>query len=132
MFRLNVEAYPTSANAHDSLADGYIANGQNDLALAAEEKCLELLPPDTINPQFKAALRQVAEQKIAKLKAKSLEVAGGDGGCWRGRRLLAGTEVAGGDGGRGRGRRSLAGTEVAKMGHRAPPTRPFRQATTAT
>jgi hypothetical protein len=111
LFRLNVEAYPTSANAHDSLADGYIANGQ--IALAAEEKCLELLPADTINPQFKAALRQVAEQKIAKLKAKSLEVAGGDGGC-------------------GPGRRSLAGTEVAKMGHRAPPTRPFRQATTAT
>jgi dienelactone hydrolase len=91
LFRLNVEAYPTSANAHDSLADGYIANGQNDLALAAEEKCLELLPADTINSQFKAALRQAAEQKIGKLKAKSLESSPPS--------LLA-TEVAGGDGGR--------------------------------
>jgi dienelactone hydrolase len=72
LFKLNVEAYPTSSNARDSLADGYAARGQNDLALAAEQKCLELLPADTINEQFKAALRQAAEQKIAKLKAKSL------------------------------------------------------------
>ena len=36
LFKLNVEAYPTSSNAQDSLADGYAARGQNDLALAAE------------------------------------------------------------------------------------------------
>jgi dienelactone hydrolase len=70
LFELNVEAYPKSANAQDSLADGYVARGQNDLALAAEQKCLELLPADGINEQFKAQLRQVAEQKIAKLKGK--------------------------------------------------------------
>jgi len=73
LFKLNVEAYPTSSNAQDSLADGHAARGQNDLALAAEQKCLELLPADTINDQFKAALRQAAEEKIAKLKTKSLE-----------------------------------------------------------
>jgi tetratricopeptide (TPR) repeat protein len=71
LFKLNVEAYPTSANAYDSLADAYIARGQNDLALAAEQKVLELLPNDTINEQFKAQLRQAAEQKIAKLKGKN-------------------------------------------------------------
>jgi dienelactone hydrolase len=70
LFKLNVEAYPTSSNAQDSLADGYIARGQTDLALAAEQKCLDLLPADTINDQFKAALRRGAEQKIAKLKGK--------------------------------------------------------------
>lgn len=70
LFKLNVEAYPTSSNAQDSLADGYAARGQNDLALAAEQRCLELLPADTINDRFKAALRQAAEQKIAKLRAK--------------------------------------------------------------
>jgi dienelactone hydrolase len=69
LFKLNVEAYPTSSNAQDSLADGYFALGQNALALAAEQKCLELLPADTINDQFKAALREAAEQKIAKLKS---------------------------------------------------------------
>jgi dienelactone hydrolase len=71
LFKLNVEAYSTSANAQDSLADGYAARGQSDLALAAEQKCLDLLPADRINDQFKAALRQAAERKIATLKAKS-------------------------------------------------------------
>jgi dienelactone hydrolase len=71
LFKLNVEAHPTSANAQDSLADGYIARGQGDLALAAVQKCLELLPADRISEEFKTALRQAAEQKIAKLKAKS-------------------------------------------------------------
>ena len=68
LFKLNAEAFPTSANAQDSLADGYLAMGQNDLALAAEQKCLELLPADKINDQFKQQLRQAAEEKIAKLK----------------------------------------------------------------
>ena len=72
LFKLNAEANPTSANAQDSLADGYAARGQNDLALAAEQKCLDLLPADTINDQFKAALRQAAEEKMAKLKGKSV------------------------------------------------------------
>jgi dienelactone hydrolase len=71
LFKLNVEAYPTSANAQDSLADGYAAGGQNDLALAAEQKCLDLLPADKINDQFKSSLRQAAEEKIAKLQARS-------------------------------------------------------------
>ena len=71
LFKLNVEANPTSANAQDSLADGHVARGQNDLALAAAQKCLELLPADRIDERFKAVLRQAAEQKIAKLKAKS-------------------------------------------------------------
>jgi len=68
-FKLNAEAYPASANAQDSLSDGYLAAGKKDLALAAEEKCLELLPADTVSPDFKAQLRQAAEAKIAKLKA---------------------------------------------------------------
>jgi len=68
LFKLNVEAHPTSSNAQDSLADGYLARGQNELALAAEQKCLELLAADTISDQFKTALRRTAEQKIARLK----------------------------------------------------------------
>ena len=68
LLKLNAEAHPESANTQDSLADAYLANGQNAEALAAEQKCLELLPNDKANDQFKAQLRQVAEQKIAKLK----------------------------------------------------------------
>jgi dienelactone hydrolase len=69
LFTLNVEAHPTSANAQDSLADGYAANRQYDLALAAEQKCLDLLPADRIDEQVRAALRQTAEEKLGKLKA---------------------------------------------------------------
>ncbi len=68
LFTLNAEAYPTSANAQDSLGDGYLADGQNDLALAASQKALELLPSDAGNAQFKDAVRKSAEQKIRKIK----------------------------------------------------------------
>lgn len=70
LFKLVAEAYPTSANAQDSLSDGYIAVGRKDLALAAEAKCLELLPGDTSNEEFKAALRKQAVEKIAQLKGE--------------------------------------------------------------
>lgn len=68
LFKLNTEAHPASANAQDSLADGYLANGKNAEALAAEQKCLELLPNDKSPDQSKAQLREAAEGKIAKLK----------------------------------------------------------------
>jgi len=67
LFKLNTEAYPKSSNAQDSLSDGYLAMEQNDLALAAEQKCLELLPADQIDPGFKQQLEVQARQKIAKL-----------------------------------------------------------------
>jgi len=70
LFKLNTEAYPASANAQDSLSDGYLAAGKNDLALAAEQRCLELLPADTNGAQFKTQLEQVAKDKIAKLKSE--------------------------------------------------------------
>ena len=70
LFKLNTEAYPASANAYDSLSDGYIAAEQKDLALAAEEKCVELLPGYVNDPLFKAALEKQAKEKVAKLKAE--------------------------------------------------------------
>ena len=70
LFKLNTEAYPASANAQDSLSDGYLAVGESGLALAAEEKCLELLPSDTNNAQFKVQLEKSARDKIGKLKGE--------------------------------------------------------------
>jgi dienelactone hydrolase len=70
LFEVNAQGYPKSANAQDSLADGYLALGETALALAAEQRCLQLLPADPINEQFKTQLRRSAEQKIAKLKEK--------------------------------------------------------------
>jgi dienelactone hydrolase len=69
-FKLNTEAYPASANTQDSLSDGYLAAGQTDLALAAEEKCLELLPNDKGSTDYRDRLRKYAEEKIAKLKSE--------------------------------------------------------------
>jgi len=70
LFKLNTEAYPASANTYDSLSDGYLAAGQNDLALATEQKCLEQLPNDPGNAQFKEAIAKAAREKIEKLKAE--------------------------------------------------------------
>jgi dienelactone hydrolase len=68
LFTLNTLAYPTSANTHDSLGDAYLANGQNDLALSASEKALALLAADSGDENRKKAIRDSAEQKIAKIK----------------------------------------------------------------
>jgi dienelactone hydrolase len=70
LFKLNTEVYPTSANTYDSLGDAYLADGQNDLALQASHKAIEMLPGDAVDENRKKAIRDSAEQKIAKLKAK--------------------------------------------------------------
>lgn len=69
LFKLNAEAYPMSANAQDSLSDGYLAAGQKELALQAEEKCVELLPGDSNSAEFRTELKQHADEKIAQLKS---------------------------------------------------------------
>jgi dienelactone hydrolase len=66
--KLNTEAYPNSANTYDSLGDAYLADGQNELALQASQKALDMLATDKANEDFKKAIRASAEQKIAKLK----------------------------------------------------------------
>jgi cytochrome c-type biogenesis protein CcmH/NrfG len=43
-FKLNVENYPESSNAWDSLGEGYLVNGKYTLALSAYKKALELSP----------------------------------------------------------------------------------------
>ena len=68
LFRMNATAYPASANAQDSLGDGYVADGQPALALQAAEKCLALLDGYHADERTKAAIRQSAEEKIKKLR----------------------------------------------------------------
>ena len=71
LFKLNTEAYPTSANTYDSLGDGYLADGQNDLALKASQTAIERLAADKVGDDRKQAIRASAEDKIAKLKGTS-------------------------------------------------------------
>ena len=42
IFKLNAEAYPSSANTYDSLGDAYLADGQKELALQASEKAIAM------------------------------------------------------------------------------------------
>ncbi|MGB7621015.1 MAG: alpha/beta fold hydrolase [Terriglobia bacterium] len=68
ILKLNVTAYPDSANVYDSLSDAYLADGKKDLALQNARKALELLAKDTAEPeQRRNAIRDSAEQKIKQL-----------------------------------------------------------------
>jgi acetyl esterase/lipase len=69
IFKLNVAAYPQSANTYDSLSDAYEADGQTQLAIEAAEKALQLLPAQTdLTEQFRNAVKTSAEGKIQRLK----------------------------------------------------------------
>jgi dienelactone hydrolase len=70
VFRLNVDAFPNSPNAYDSLADAYLEAGQKDQARLNAQKALDLLPSATDIPQgFRDTIRQNAEQKLKQLGA---------------------------------------------------------------
>ena len=68
-FKLIVETYPNSPNAHDSLGDAYEALGNKSEALSEAEKTLQLLDATTdMNEQTKARIKKSAEEKIKRLK----------------------------------------------------------------
>ena len=69
IFKLNAEVYPQSANVYDSLADAYVANGENAHARQCYEKVLELLPQ---NHHYSAELSQKLEEN-AREKLRSLQ-----------------------------------------------------------
>lgn len=58
LFKLNVQAYPGSWNAYDSLAEGYMTRGDAALAIANYQKSLELNPDNTGARQRIEELRQ--------------------------------------------------------------------------
>lgn len=68
IFKLNVTAYPQSANACDSLSDAYLAAGEPALARQSAQKALDLLATDTTDPEDRRNLiRAAAEQKLKQL-----------------------------------------------------------------
>ncbi|MBC7912121.1 MAG: dienelactone hydrolase family protein [Pyrinomonadaceae bacterium] len=69
IFKLNVAAYPESANVYDSLGDAYEANGNKEMAIQNAEKTLELLAKDTNLPEAaKTPIRDSASNKLKRLK----------------------------------------------------------------
>jgi len=57
IFRLNVEAYPASANAYDSFAEAYMLSGNKEMAIKFYEKSIEL------NPNNRGAIEAVKRLK---------------------------------------------------------------------
>lgn len=47
IFKLNIEAYPQSANVYDSLGEAYMINGDRELAIRNYQRAFELNPQNT-------------------------------------------------------------------------------------
>lgn len=71
VFKLNVEAFPNSANVYDSLAEAYMKNGDNELAIKYYKKTLEMIPKDTkADKAFLERLKKGALENLKKLEKK--------------------------------------------------------------
>ena len=69
VFKMNVEAYPSSANTYDSLSDAYLALGNTAEALRYAEQAIAMLAKDVEAPDnFKKLVRESAEKKIKELR----------------------------------------------------------------
>jgi len=58
IFQLNVSAFPSSANTYDSLAEAYMHNNENELAIKNYTKSL------TLNPQNKNAAAMLTKLRV--------------------------------------------------------------------
>jgi hypothetical protein len=76
IFKLNVEMYPHSANAYDSLGEGYMVHGDKDLSIANYKKSLELDPKNT-NATAKLA-ELTGTQKEVKVDPRTLDSYAGE------------------------------------------------------
>ncbi len=66
LLAFNVEAFPQSANALDSLGDAYLAGGQADKAGEFARRAIAAIPGDSsISENFAQAVRESAESKLA-------------------------------------------------------------------
>ena len=76
VFKLNLLAYPNSADATDNLADAYLADGQKDLARQYIEKTLAILDSHTVpasswtdTEQYRGEIRKDTQEILKKLGA---------------------------------------------------------------
>jgi len=77
VLKLNLEAYPDSADAEDNLADAYLADGQKDLARQHAEKSLAIVNNHKIpasswtdTEQYRGEIRGDAEKVLKQLSEK--------------------------------------------------------------
>ncbi len=76
VFKLNLLAYPDSADAHSNLADAYLSDGRKDLAQQYAERTLALLDSHAApasswsdTEQRRGEIRRDAQQVLGKLSA---------------------------------------------------------------
>jgi dienelactone hydrolase len=76
VLKLVLLAYPESADAHETLAEAYLADGQKDLARQHAEKALALLDSHTVpasswtdTEQYRGEIRRGAQDVLKKLDA---------------------------------------------------------------
>jgi tetratricopeptide (TPR) repeat protein len=62
VFKANVEAYPNSANAFDSLGEAYLENGERDLAITNYEMAMRLDPDGRIGANAARMLEQIQKR----------------------------------------------------------------------
>jgi tetratricopeptide (TPR) repeat protein len=60
VFKFNVEAHPESGNVYDSLAEAYMSNDQDDLAIAFYERSLEV---DPSNDNAREMIRRIKSDR---------------------------------------------------------------------
>jgi tetratricopeptide (TPR) repeat protein len=72
VFKLMVETYPESPNAHESLSETYETMGNKAEAIRHAETCLQKLPSATgMNEAFRQRVKQSAEERIKRLRNDS-------------------------------------------------------------
>ena len=70
ILKLNVEAFPASANTYDSLGEAYMLTGDTDSAIKNYKLALGKIPTDpNLSASFKEALKKGAEDKLSQLQA---------------------------------------------------------------
>ena len=71
VLKLNVDAYPKSANVYDSLAEAYLNYGDKELAITYYKKALEAIPMDTTADKDRLeSIKTGAEEKLKELEKK--------------------------------------------------------------
>lgn len=70
IFHLNLQAYPQSVNAADSLSEAYERSGNAKLAVEFAERGIALLQQDaSLDDRRRDAIRNILESRVKKLKA---------------------------------------------------------------
>ncbi len=71
VLKLNVDAFPGSANVYDSLAEAYLKDGDKELAITYYRKALEAIPKDTTADKGRLeGIKTGAEKKLKELEKR--------------------------------------------------------------